>query len=385
MPTPQGTAASCSAAIRAINTHANYAAYQNVEQVTGALKALGIESVRDGMHFWPNQDAFNVNATTLRGFNANLCLVCDPSENLGPITCALFNEFAWATQRLKIIEGPNEVDMAGSITTTPLFQQSIWTAKNTMAQGLSVGIQVAAPSLANTGNAVNLGNLSASCDLGNLHAYPMGSPNYLPEGFLPGLLAQVKTVCGTHPVIVTEAGYYTEGGGKVSETAQAKYLPRMQLSYYAAGAHQIYTYELLDQEPANTVTDPQLHFGLIHADGTEKLAYQTLKNLYSIIGSGSAGSLTALDYTLSGPAVSSVLLQSGSTWLLCLWQPISCYDLTAQQDIVNPDAQVTLNLPRALPVAVYKPLLQAEEIVSYSATKSVNLSISDHVSIIKIG
>lgn len=367
------------------NTHMNFAGpYQNVAQVTNSVKSLGIRRIRDGMHFLPNLDAFNVNTSALRGFGTRLCLVCDPSENLGPITSTVFDEFAWATDSLDVIEGPNEVDDAKTIPTTPAFQQSIWNAAKGMAQGLSV--KVAAPSLADTGNAPQLGDLSAWCDFGNLHAYPIGNPQAaIPENFLNGLITQVKAVSGAHPDIVSECGYYTAGPDCFSEQAQAKYTPRMQLSYYAAGAKQVYIYELFDQEPASTVTDPQLHFGLIRFDGTEKPAYGAVKNMLSILSRNNC-EISPLNYLLTGPSVESVLLQQTDTsWLLFLWQAVSCYDQGTSSDITNPDVNVTLSLPKSMNVSVYKPLLQAEELVVYENAASVPLWVSDHLSIIKIG
>lgn len=365
----------------AINTHMNYAAYQDVVQVTALVKSLGVRMVRDGLHYWGNNDALNVLYSSLVGLGVNFNFVVDPSENLGPLTAPMLTEYDWLSERrIRYFEGPNEVDNWGGdwVATAKAFQQQLKEA-TTLAQGLSVGL--IAPSLALTTNAAQLGDLTSLCDYGNLHAYPGGAP----ESFLQAnpVFTQIKAVSGSKPVIVTECGYFTAGNGSVSELAQAKYILRMLLSYFHAGARMVFLYELLDQEPADTVTDSQLHFGLVRADGTEKPAFSALRNLISILRSGTESAETPLPASFTLPAgIESFLMQhSARGWLLALWQTASVYN---GQDIQNNPVPLTLTFPAPMSVELFEPLFQAEMLSCGEKLTSITLEVPDHPVLVKI-
>lgn len=378
---PFSTSASLLNAI-GINTHMNYAAYQNAEMVASSIKSLGIRNVRDGLHYWGNNDALNVLYESLVSLGTSFCYVVDPSENLGPLTQPMLDEYDWLSdRRIKYFEGPNEKDFSGDpnwVANTRAFQQSLAAACRPMAQGLSVSL--IAPSLANTGNASLLGDMTALCDYGNLHAYPAGNP---PETILPPLLKQVQAVSGNKPGIVTECGYPTT---VVPEAAQNIYLPRLILSYWQAGASGIYLYELLDQEPITTVTDEQLHLGLIRSDGTEKPAFAAVRNLLGLLSGGSASSLHLINLSISNATVSGLLLQhTDSSWLLFLWQPVSVYNLQTKSDISNPPVAATVTLPKSMNVKIYEPCMQSDPVNALTGATSITLEVQDHPTVLKIG
>lgn len=365
----------------AINTHMNYAAYQDVAQVTALVKSLGVRTVRDGLHYWGNNDALNVLYSSLVSLGTNFNFVVDPSENLGPLTAPMLTEYDWLSERrIRYFEGPNEVDTWSGdwVSTAKAFQQQL-KAASTLAQGLSVGL--IAPSLALTTNAVQLGDLTGLCDYGNLHAYPGGAPEF----FLISnpVFTQIKAVSGSKPVMVTECGYFTAGNGSVSELAQAKYMLRMLLSYFQAGARMVFLYELLDQEPVDTVTDPQLHFGLVRADGTEKPAFGALRNLISILRSGTESTETALPASFTLPAgIESFSMQhSAGGWLLALWQTASVYN---GQDIQNNPVPLTLTFPAPMNVELFEPLFQPEMLSNGEKLSTITLEIPDHPVLVKI-
>lgn len=384
MPIPFTTADTLLQSI-GINTHMNYAAYQNADLVADLIKGLHIKNVRDGLHYWGNNDALNILYSSLVNLGTNFCYVVDQAENLGPITQAMLDEYDWlSARRIKYFEGPNEKDSTAAtdpnwVANTRAYQTQLASCCRPMAAGLSV--HLIAPSLAYTGNAQALGDLTPVCDLGNLHAYPGSN---LPESFLGSLLKQVQAVSGSKRAVVTEFGYPTTF---VSELAQRKLLPRTFFSYFLAGAFEMYSYELLDQEPVNIFTDEQLHLGIVHSDGTPKPAYTTLANMFALMDTGQHPAFSNPNYTLSNSAVYSLLLQSREReWLLFLWQPVPVYNFAAKIDIANPNASVTMNLGVASTVEVFDPSQSMVPIQAYryGSPASIAISVPDYPIAVRI-
>ena len=113
-----------------------------------------------------------------------------------------------------------------------------------------------------------------------------------------------KGSCRSKSVIVTEAGYHnaTHKYG-VSEQASAKYLPRLYLEYFNQGIERTYIHQLLDLDSNPQADRPQLNYGLLRYDGSEKPAFVALKNLITILkdtANSSHQSLEYLDYAIIG-------------------------------------------------------------------------------------
>ena len=106
--------------------------------------------------------------------------------------------------------------------------------------------------------------------------------------------------------MATESGYHTalswDGSHPaVTESAQARYIPRLSLEFYEAGLPRTYMYELIDQ--GTSLTHREDHFGLLRNDGTEKPAFRALASMIAILkdpgstfttGNGDGGSRTSL-------------------------------------------------------------------------------------------
>jgi hypothetical protein len=268
---------------------------------------------------------------------------------------------------IEFFEGPNELDISGDPNwpaTDRAFQQSLWTADKGMAAG--TGVPVLAPSLAHWENAPTLGDLTAYCDLGNLHAYPGGNQ---PSTVIPMEIAKIAPVSGNKPIVVTETGY-----SNVSELAAAKYMPRVVLVNFMNGIVRSYLYELLDQGDG---------FGLIRKDGTLKPAFSTIKNLLGLLGTDRVR-LANLDYTVYNNAVSRLLVQeSDYSWLLFLWQEVPVYNLSTQKDIINPILQVKVGFLTTLSVEVYD-LFQAAPTGFQPSNPSVTVSVPDYPVVLRI-
>jgi hypothetical protein len=268
---------------------------------------------------------------------------------------------------IEFFEGPNELDISGDPNwpaTDRAFQQSLWTADKGMAAG--TGVPLLAPSLAHWENAPTLGDLTAYCDLGNLHAYPGGNQ---PSTVIPMEIAKLAPVSGNKPIVVTETGY-----SNVSELAAAKYMPRIVLVNFLNGIVRSYLYELLDQGDG---------FGLIRKDGTTKPAFSTIKNLLALLGTDRVR-LANLDYTVYNNAVSRLLVQeSDYSWLLFLWQEVPVYNLSTQKDIINPILQVKVGFLTTLSVEVYD-LFQAAPKDFQTSNPSVTVSVPDYPVVLRI-
>jgi hypothetical protein len=154
----------------------------------------------------------------------------------------------------------------------------------------------------------------------------------------------------------------------------------MYLLNWMNGIKRSYLYELLDDSDQS---GPEAAFGLIRSDGSQKPAYFALKNLMALLGNQSAV-ISPLNYTLSGPNVTQLLVQqTNGSWLLILWQEVSCYDLQARKEIVNQPVSVDIILPSVMTAKVYRPLLQAEALECHQGAK-LTVQVTDHVTVIQL-
>ncbi len=375
MPLPYSTTASLLNSV-GINTHLNYGDtnYGNFPLVQSQLSELGVLHVRDGLHYWGNADALADlygKYTALAKDGIRFCCPVSPSDNLGAITPSLLNSYyALIAMAIEFFEGPNELDLSGDPNwpaTDRAFQQSLWTAVKGMAAG--TGVPLLAPSLANWQNAPTLGDLTAICDLGNLHAYPGGN---MPTAAIPMEIAKIAPVSGNKPIVVTETGY-----ANVSELAAGKYMPRIVLVNFMNGIVRSYLYELLDQGDG---------FGLIRKDGTAKPAYTAVKNLLGLLGTDRV-MLTNLNYSVSYagkiPITKLLVQESAYTWLLFLWQEIPSYDLATQKNILNPTIGATVTFQTTLSVEIFD-LFQAAPIGFQTSNPSVTVSVPDYPIVLRI-
>jgi len=169
-----------------------------------------------------------------------------------------------------------------------------------------------------------------------------------------------NTVSG--PKCVSASGGAVTNG--ISETAQAKYLPRLFVDTLAGGVSRVYFYELYDQGPPASPVN-QDHFGLLHADGTPKPAYQRLQRLLATTAASSTGNVAPLPLTVTAGGLRHLLLQNGVShdYYLLLWNDVPSYDFTGQRyadagcdggassgcDIQSSDVRATVSLGAGAP------------------------------------
>jgi len=380
-----------------VNTHLNYfdRLYGNFPLVQRELASLGILHLRDGVHLQsPDYNSMLYGRWAQLGklgirFNA----VADPRSNLGPITPELLEKVYLLSDRtIESFEGPNEMDISGTDNWSTIdrdFNDTLYRAVRQMRDSRTV--KLIGPSMAFASHGHQVGDISGRNDFGNLHSYPAGK---LPATIFPEQTDLATELSGSHAIIMTETGYHNalndhNDQPAVSETAAAKYIPRLFLENYLHGIPRTYLYELLDEAPDPNFKDNQLHWGIIRADGTEKPAFNALKNLISELKDHAEPVHSQpLTWSISSikPAIDHLLLEKSSgEFDLILWHEISSFDTRRQTDISNAPVTADLTLTvKAKSVKIYEPTSQAAPVRSYSEVKTFSIEIPDHPMVIQI-
>lgn len=380
-----------------INTHLNYfdRLYGNFPLVQQELTTLGVLHLRDGVHL----QGTDYNAVLFGRWIAlgksgiRFDAVVDPRSNLGPMNSALLDQVnALAGHTVEFFEGPNEMDISNEINWVAVdrsYQLALFDSDKASSAVSSIG--VIGPSLAIASNSSQIGNIANEMNYGNLHPYPAGK---MPSVVFPEQIDLEKIMCDDNQIMFTESGYHNaineiNDQPGISETAAAKYIPRLFLEDYLHGIPRTYLYELLDEAPDPSLTNAQLHWGLIRADGSEKPAFLALKNLIAELADSQApAQLAPLSMTLTTneTQVHHLLLQkSNGVYDLVLWQEIPSYNIPSQADINNPDASAQLTLgQQARSITAYQPVTQESPIHTWTNTKSVPLEIPDHPLVVEI-
>ncbi len=380
-----------------VNTHLNYfdLIYGNFPLVEHELKSIGILHVRDGIHL-QNADYNSVlygRWKAIGDLGIRFDAVLDPRSNLGPLNSALLEEIETLSGRtIESIEGPNEMDVSEesdwpSIDRT--YQGELYSAVRSI-KGLNA-IKVLGPSLAFASNSSKIGDLSGQLDNGNLHPYPAGK---IPSTIFPNQIDLEEIVCDDKGIVFTESGYHNainehNNQPGVSEAAAAKYIPRLFLEDFAHGVPRTYLYEFMDEEPEPGLTNPQMHWGLIRANGSEKPGFIVLKNLIAELGDKTkTANLQPLAWSISldDAHIHHLLLQkSDGTYDLVLWQEIPSYDLQGHTDIKNSALSVALTLERtARNITIYDPVIQAKPVHTWNDVKTVPLEIPDYPVVVEL-
>jgi hypothetical protein len=380
-----------------VNLHLNYfdTAYGNFPLVERELKSIGIRHVRDGVHL-QNADyneAVYKRWIGLGTIGVRFDAVVDLRSKLGPVTSDLLDQVdRLAGRTIESFEGPNELDIS-NLPDWPAadrdYQQILF--KSTRSMASREPIKVIGPSMASASKGAQIGNVTNSIDEGNLHPYPAGK---MPSVVFPLEVDRARRMSEDKPIIVTESGYHNalndhSDQPAVSESAAAKYIPRLFLENYAHGIARTYLYEFLDETSDPGLTHFQQHWGLIRADGSEKPAFSALKNLIAELSDGaSPAHLQQLAWSLSASTEQThhlLLQKSSGEFDLVIWQEASSYDSRSQTDIVNAPLGSVLTLnAKASSITLYEPSLQAQPLRVYTNVTSVPLELPDHPLVVKI-
>jgi hypothetical protein len=379
------------------NTHINYfdSTYGNFALLERELKSIGILHLRDGIHL-QNSDynaAIYGRWIQLGKLRIQFDAVLDPRSDLPPVTGALLaNVEDLAGKTIESFEGPNELDVSKLkdwSSTDRDYQEAIF--NSTKSIGTGSAIRVVGPSLAFARNASDLNDIGDRTDEINLHPYPAGN---IPSAIFPEQINFAKIMSSDKQIIFTETGYHNglndhRDQPAVSEAAAAKYIPRLFLENFARGISRTYLYEFMDEKPDPGLTDNQLHWGLVRADGSEKPAFSALKNLAAELrDTEEPPHLETLKWNLSinDTRIHHLLLQKANgVFELVLWQEVASFDLKRQADLNNPrvDAELQLN-QAAQRVTIFEPSTQPDPVNTYDKVSKIPLAIPDAPLVVEI-
>ena len=194
------------------------------------------------------------------------------------------------------------------------------------------------------------------------------------DGFRPGA-----------PAMATEAGYTTlDRPGGISEAAQATYLPRLLLHFFAAGIRRTFLYEFMDggADPA----DSEHHFGLLRHDGSPKPAFTAV-----------AGLLQALATPQPRPSqrmAQPVIYMDGSARcvgfskpegevILAIWRAVPVWDAERRKNVAVPTTPVALRLNAPPRRADWRPLSEAHW-RSLPMTPDLTFDVGASVALVRI-
>ena len=235
------------------------------------------------------------------------------------------------------------------------------------------------------------GNVSAYADYTNVHDY--GQNGVPPAWYLQAEINGTTDTPG-RPAIVTETGDYTnpDHASGVSEDVQAKWMPDTLLDDFSNGVSATYLYQLQDGGTDPGGSNPELHYGLFHADGTPKLAATAIHNLTSLLAdSGTQAQAFApatLQYSVSGLPASGnqkLLEKSDGTFDLVLWAEPQIWNTSTNQENTITPASVTVSLGQIYQsINVYDPLFGTAPVATYTNANAVKVSLTDHPLIISI-
>ena len=270
-----------------VNTHLSYfdTAYGNFPFVQRELQSIGIRHLRDGIHL-ENADYNKIlfgRWIQLGSIGIRFDAALDPRNHLGPVTSTLLNRVdQLAGHTIESFEGPNELDVSKIPDWASVdrdFQRTVYAAARSMGGGNS--IKVIGPSMASASNGRQVGEIGELIDEGNLHPYPAGK---MPSAVFPEQTDLAKRMFDDKEIVITESGYHNalndhSDQPAISESAAAKYIPRLFLEDFARGILRTYLYEFMDEFPDAGLKKEQMHWGLVRADGSEKPAFAALKNL----------------------------------------------------------------------------------------------------------
>lgn len=380
-----------------VNTHLNYfdRTYGNFPFVERELRSIGILHLRDGIHLQNRDydDALYGRWVKLGNDGIRFDAVLDPRSQLGAITPELLTKvLTLSGNTIESFEGANEMDISGISNWVSIdsdFQKALLSAVRSLPKRSQISLL--GPSLAFAAHGSRFDGAAIEADQGNLHSYPAGK---MPSVLFPEQMTLARAMYGDRQVMITESGYHNalndhSDQPAVSETAAAKYIPRLFLEDFASGIQRTYLYEFLDEAPDPELKNNQLHWGLIRADGTEKPAFVSMRRLIAELhDKAEPASLTELSWSLT-PSMKSahhVLLEKSTGELdLIIWNELSSFDVKKQAEIVNPPSAAVLTLRhKARRIVLYEPVVQDAPIKVYENTASVPISIPDHPLVIEI-
>jgi hypothetical protein len=367
-----------------VNTHLSYfsTAYDDFTKVRQRLGELGVRHLRDhACALCPlQQTRMRILADDGMRFTF---VMANPTSNVGTteqLVQTVESKFSDATAGLESVNEPDMLGLADWVTLTRDHQASLHA--RVRASATLSRVPVLAPAVVKPANRGPLGDLSGSADAGNLHPYPGGRP---PGENLTTTLAQAAVNAPGKPAWITETGYHNalataKGHKPTSERAAARYTPALFLESFRHGVPRTFIYELLDERPEGTLSDPEQAFGLLRSDFSPKPAFGALRNTIDLVSGSEPGEgalRVAADGT--GGAVRTLLLRkSDKRFVVALWPTAAIWDPAARTDVVAAPKAVRLRFGQKVAAAdVHLPVTGSGPVAEHEAPAAVDLLVTD--------
>ena len=379
-----------------VNTHLFYddsVYYQKYNEIIKPkLLELGVRHIRDsGTH---NLNGYLDRLKDLANQGIRSHLIFDPRNSTPQQAITLIKQLGPSV--VESIEGPNEYENSGDpnwIGTERVYVQQLYQAIK--GDSTTASLPVSGPTLTSASAVNSVGDLSSFVDYGAMHNYYSGrnpgTSGWGDQGYgsigWNVQLAQKDT--GGKSVISTETGYHnavnsTSGNIGVPEDVAGRYMPRLFLEQFNDGVPRTWCYEFIDSY--NDSNDPDVNFGLLRNDGSEKPAYVALKNMINFLKDpGPSFILGTLDYSLSGNLnnVHHTLLEKrDGTFYLILWQEVSSFDVNNKLNINVKSQELKLSLNE--PIANVKIHWLNNSVTASNNLNQIDLSVSASPLIVEI-
>eukprot|EP00730_Choanoeca_flexa_P012139 TRINITY_DN3406_c0_g1_i1.p3 TRINITY_DN3406_c0_g1~~TRINITY_DN3406_c0_g1_i1.p3 ORF type:complete len:223 (+),score=49.77 TRINITY_DN3406_c0_g1_i1:2636-3304(+) len=208
-------------------------------------------------------------------------------------------------------------------------------------------------------------------------------------------ISREHAVGGNKTIWVTECGYhnamYSSDQPGVSELASAKYLPRLWLSMLATGnISRVYFYSFADLKPDPSSSNEQFNWGLLRADGSEKPAFGTIKNMLALFkDSATTHQPAKLEYTIAGQVAlvhQFLVANSSGTYFLALWQGVTSFNISkvdgqrVNKDIINAPINVNVSFARNFDAsALILPRQSLQPFNQTGAGNNLTIAVPDEV------
>lgn len=370
--------------------------YWDLEATRTALRTLGVRHVRDGLRWYTDPSAAWYNAElekrlgSLARSGARLDLLLpDPDGATGTTAQAL--DLAAKLPGVQSIEAANEWDLNGPVATWPdEIRAQVLAARAGLANRPALrGVPLVAPGFGRNGSASQVGDLSATVDVGNGHPYAAGGRPELPES--PGQwslqrnIDTLRLLSGAKPFVLTEAGFHnalqaTTGQPPVDEATAATYQLRTLLEHFRLGAARTYLYELADSWSDPDRTAPEGNWGLFRADWTPKPAALAVRNLMALLADGSRSPRGMnLHYGITGGDAnlrSMAFARAGGGFTLVIWRAESIWNRDTRQPTAVPAVPLTVSFGRAFPAArVFRPAASPNPVAEQRTGAGIQVAV----------
>lgn len=246
--------------------------------------------------------------------------------------------------------------------------------------GATRSVDVVGPNVQSDEKIAAAGDLSAWVDLGSFLPWReelwRGPPGQRAETDL----ARHLPVYGNIPMVVPQNGYEVSMATGVSQAVAAKYHVRTLLEHFRLGVRRTFIADLFDSTPG-VLGVPSEGIGLIHEDGTAKLAFAALARTVALFADpGLPFAPGQLAYTLAtqSPSVHQLLFQKRSgLFYLALWREVQSGD----DDVAE---AVTVQFPvAARKVTVFTPASSLAPVQEVSGQK-IAVNVTDALTVLVI-